>query len=113
MTAIHLLPTVKQPRACTDLIQMIRAGMVQRLKNFVVEPYDDGLTWGIQTVAIAVPDRKYGDDFPVVIVDLHEDDKEAMRYSLAVFEALKEAGRATTTQVAKWRRSLFTLVPKE
>ena len=80
-------------------------------KYFVVEPYDDGITWGIQTVAIATPDADDGDQFPVVIVDLHEDDQAAMSFALSVFDALKNAGRASGEDVCQWRRSLFTLVP--
>lgn len=58
MTAIQLFQQRQSEPVCTDLIQMIRDGMIRRLKRFVVEPYDDGITWGIQTVAIATPDRQ-------------------------------------------------------
>ncbi|MFA7946665.1 hypothetical protein ACEK06_30085 [Pseudomonas brenneri] len=111
MTAIQLFQQRQSEPVCTDLIQMIREGMIRRLKRFVVEPYDDGITWGIQTVAIATPDADDGDQFPVVIVDLHEDDQAAMSFALSVFDALKTAGRASGEDVCQWRRSLFTLVP--
>lgn len=111
MTAIQHFQQCQSEPVCTDLIQMIRDGMIRRLKRFVVEPYDDGITWGIQTVAIATPETDDGDQFPVVIVDLHEDDQAAMSFALSVFDALKTAGRASVEDVCQWRRSLFTLVP--
>lgn len=111
MTAVHITPATQPVLACTDLIQMIRDGMVIRLKRFIVEPYDDGTTWCIQTVAIAIPDRPHGDRFPIVVMNFHESDQEAMTFALNVFEAFKEAGRASVENVAQWRRGLFTLVP--
>lgn len=111
MTAIQLFQKHQSEPICSDLIQMISKGMIRRLTRFVVEPYDDGITWGIQTVAIATPDADEGNQFPVVIVDLHEDDQAAMTFALSVFDALKNAGRATGDEVCHWRRSLFTLVP--
>lgn len=111
MTANLLFQQHQLEPVCTDLIQMISNGMIRRLKRFVVEPYDDGTSWGIQTVAIATPETDDGDQFPIVIVDLHEDDQAAMSFALTLFEALKSAGRASGEEVCQWRRSLFTLVP--
>ncbi|WP_271959327.1 hypothetical protein [Pseudomonas aeruginosa] len=111
MTAIQHFQQRQSEPVCTDLIQMIRDGMIRGLKRFVVEPYDDGITWGIQTVAVALPNADEGNQFPVVIVDLHEDDQAAMSFALSVFDALKAVGRASSEDVSQWRRSLFTLVP--
>ncbi|WP_432780642.1 hypothetical protein QZH44_29740 (plasmid) [Pseudomonas corrugata] len=113
MSAINLLHHRGSQSVCTDLIQMIHDGLIRRLKRFVVEPFDDGVTWGIQTVAIAVPENEDGDKFPIVIVDLHEDDQAAMSFALSVFDALRIAGRATSEDVCQWRRSLFAVVPKD
>lgn len=110
MTSIQHIRHQSEP-VCTDLIQMIRQGMILRLKRFVVEPYDDGEIWAIQTVAIATPDTEDGDHFPVVIANLHDDVQAAMSFALNVFDALKSAGRASGEDVCLWRRSLFTLVP--
>lgn len=48
MTAIHVFQQRQSEPVCTDLIQMIRDGMIRRLRRFVVEPYDDGITWGFR-----------------------------------------------------------------
>lgn len=98
------------PLRC-DLIQMIRNGEIARLRRFVVEPYDDGRTWGIQTVAVATPNEPEGSFFPVAVVEIHEDDQAAMTYALRVFEALRVAGKATAEDVCRWRRGLFAVVP--
>lgn len=111
-SAIALFARQGEPASC-DLIQLIQAGKIRKLKRFVVEPYDDGETWCIQTVAVATPDTDDGDSFPVVIVNQHEHDQDAMRFALEVFDALKKAGRASVQDVCLWRRSLFTLVPAE
>nr|UVN18687.1 Hypothetical protein [Pseudomonas aeruginosa] len=89
---------------------MIRDGMIRRLKRIVVEPNDDGITWGIQSVAIATPEADDGDQLPVVIVDLDEVDQAAMSFAVSVFDALNNAGRASGEDECQWPRSLFTLV---
>lgn len=111
MTASRLCPQNQTDLFCCDLIQLIRNGRIIRLIRFIVEPFDDGNSWGIQTVAIARPDSDDGDRFPIVIVNLHEDDEAAMSFALQIFEELKLAGRASSADVSHWRRTLFTVVP--
>jgi len=91
-----------------NLVDLIKQGNVNGLARFVVEPFDDGSSWGIRTVALI---NRKNSAFPVTVIDLHEDDEAAMVFALTVFDELKAQGKASVHDIAGWRRALFTLVP--
>jgi len=108
MSAIHSDPrTATYERAGADFIRQIRNGDVVRLIRFIVEPTEDDD--GVRTLIIAKGSNL--SRFPLIAALEHVDDQAAMTYALEVFDELKRAGRATSSEVATWRRGLFTLVP--
>lgn len=88
------------------IVHAISSGDITRLLRFIVEPTDDGER--IRTLAIAARTES---PFPLVLIDEHDDDQHAMAYAMRVFAAMKNAGLATSNDVALWRRGLFALVP--
>lgn len=94
----------------SGLVGLIDAGLVSRLTRFVVEDVEvDGVVH-TQTVAIVALDLGKSGPYPIVMIDRHDSDELAMQFSVMTFDAMKRAGRATTEQVARWRRGLFAAV---
>ncbi|WP_329046196.1 hypothetical protein [Pseudomonas aeruginosa] len=94
----------------SGLLGLINAGLVTRLSKFVVEDVEINGEVHTQTVAIVALSLDQGGVYPIVMIDHHDSDDLAMQFSVMAFDALKRAGHATSDQVAKWRRGLFTAV---
>lgn len=97
--------------AC-KLIDLIDTDQIVGLSRFTIEHADDDCDSKMQTLALGIP-ADSSPAFPVVVIDIHASDDAAMKYSVAVFEALKRKGRISSDQAAKYRRALMTLVPHE
>lgn len=109
MPATKLTAQSSSPTAGLDFIALIQQGQVAHLIRFIVEPTDDGER--VRTLVIGKPMGSRTNRFPLVSVVEHPDDQSAMDYALRLFSAMKAAGRATSEDVATWRRSLFAVVP--
>lgn len=92
------------------LLDMIKNDLVSGLSRFTVEHADVDDDMAMQTVAVAVPTNG-SSTHPIFVVDIHTNDDEAMKYSVEVFEAMKSKGLISSHQAARYRRSLFALVP--
>jgi|SynMetStandDraft_1070027.scaffolds.fasta_scaffold02005_3 hypothetical protein len=92
------------------LLDMINTDLVSGLSRFTVEHADGDDDLAMQTVAVAVPTNG-SSALPILVIDIHANDDEAMKYSVAVFEAMKSKGLISSQQAARYRRSLFALVP--
>ncbi len=93
-----------------SLIDLINADMVIGLTRFTVEHADVDDDSTMQTLAVAIP-ANGTPAHPIVIIDQHQSDDDAMVYAVRVFETLKSKGHITNQQAARYRRSLITLVP--
>ena len=110
MPAISIDPQVTtHGPAAANFIRQIQAGKVARLIRFIVEPSDDGER--VRTLVIGMPASDRLSRFPIVSAVEHRDDQAAMDYALRIFAAMKDAGLASSNDVAQWRRGLFAVVP--
>ncbi|HCF3827000.1 TPA: hypothetical protein NID16_005279 [Pseudomonas aeruginosa] len=95
----------------SGLVALCEQGIVSSLSRYLAEDVDVGGVHLVRTIAIVSLDLGTAGAFPIVMIDHHDDDDEAMRFSVAVFSALKNQGKASSEQVARWRRALFAVVP--
>jgi len=97
------------PRRLLDLIE---DGQVVGISKLTIEQVEVDGRWEMQTLAIGIPAAGTA-AFPIVLIDRHRDDNEAMCYAVAVFDSLKAKGLISSHQAVRYRRSLITLVPSD
>lgn len=98
--------------AARRLVDLIENGQVVGITRLTVEQVEVDDQWEMQTLAIGILSEGTA-AFPVVVIDRHKDDDAAMIYAVRVFDTLKGKGYITAEQAARYRRSLFTVVPSE
>lgn len=94
------------------LLDLIEDGQVVGIAKLTIEQVEVGDHWEMQTLAIGIPSQGSA-AFPIVLIDRHKDDNEAMCYAVAVFESLKSKGFISPQQAVRYRRGLITLVPSD
>jgi len=105
---------IKKPKATHTKLRMldlIERGIIIAISRLTVDQMETDHGWVVQTLAIGAT-HDTPSAFPVVVIDQHADDCEAMKYAVSIFEALKARGLLSSDQAARYRRALITLVPQ-
>ncbi|MBA1306075.1 hypothetical protein LNN35_22020 [Pseudomonas stutzeri] len=93
------------------MLDLIERGIIIAISRLTVDQVETDHGWVVQTLAIGAT-HDTPSAFPVVVIDQHADDCEAMKYAVSIFEALKARGLLSSDQAARYRRALITLVPQ-
>jgi hypothetical protein len=101
----------KAPHAKLRMLDLIERGIIIAISRLTVAQVETDHGWVVQTLAIGAT-HDTPSAFPVVVIDQHADDCEAMKYAVSIFEALKARGLLSSDQAARYRRALITLVPQ-
>ena len=101
----------KAPHAKLRMLDLIERGIIIAISRLTVDQVETDHGWVVQTLAIGAT-HDAPSAFPVVVIDQHADDCEAMKYAVSIFEALKARGLLSADQAARYRRALITLVPQ-
>ena len=93
------------------MLDLIERGIIISISRLTVDQVETDQGWVVQTLAIGAT-HDTPSAFPVVVIDQHADDCEAMKYAVSIFEALKARGFLSSDQAARYRRALITPVPQ-
>ncbi len=105
--------TLRQPtqgHPCS-IVDMARNGELLQLHRINITGADESGSDRMRTEIVASAISAAGNlGFPIFVVEDHEDDDMAINHLLNLFEAMRLSGKATTNQVAIWRRQLIVAV---
>lgn len=103
---------LKAPHTKLRMLDLIERGVIVAISRLTVDQVETDQGWVVQTLAIGTTNDS-ASAFPVVVIDHHADDCEAMKYAVSIFEALKARGLVSSDQAARYRRALIALVPQQ
>lgn len=105
--------TLRQPTQghICSIVDMARRGELLQLHRINLTGADEDDSEKMRTEIIASAISAAGNlGFPIFVVEYHDDDDIAINHLLNLFEAMRSSGKATTDQVANWRRQLIVAV---
>lgn len=91
-----------------SIIEMARTGQLLQLHKIDIACTEDIESPAVRTEIAATAITATGNlGFPIFVVENHENDDKAMKHLLDLFDAMRLCGKATSEQVASWRRKLI------